>query len=46
MKNLIKSAMFVVVGMVLASGGIGVTDWQIYATLIAVAIAANVEEWR
>ena len=34
-----KRAMFVVVGVVLASGGIGVTDWQLYVTMIAMAVA-------
>ena len=35
-----KAAMFVLVGMVLASGGIGITDWQLYATLIAMTVVS------
>ncbi len=35
-----KAAMFVVVGVVLATGGIGVTDWQLYATLFAMTVAS------
>jgi len=35
-----KAAMFAVVGVILATGGIGVTDWQLYATLIAMAVAS------
>ena len=37
-----KPAMFAVVGVILATGGIGVTDWQLYATLIAMAAASYV----
>lgn len=35
-----KTAMFAVVGVILATGGIGVTDWQLYATLIAMAVVS------
>lgn len=35
-----KLTMFFIVGIILASSGIGITDWQLYATLIAMAIAS------
>ena len=35
-----KVAMFAVVGVILATCGIGVTDWRLYATLIAMAVAS------
>ncbi len=38
-----KTAMFFAVGIILATGGIDVTDWQLYATLIAMAVACYKE---
>lgn len=34
-----KPAMFAAVGVILATAGIGLTDWQFYATCIAMAVA-------
>jgi hypothetical protein len=38
--EMLRPFMFMVVGMILATGGIGITDWQLYATLIAMAVAS------
>lgn len=35
-----KAAMFAVVGAILSTVGVGFADWQLYATIFAMAVAS------
>ena len=36
-----RPTMFFVAGVILTTGGIGLTDWQFYATLVAMWVAVD-----